>query len=216
MLTGRLLRVRINLPLYIPYEGRFVLKHLEVEGPGKLVEELEKLSALGSSWASAALGCLCLLPGRHVRRDPDRALQLCREPAGRGDPYALFVYAWALLHVGQRAAAIRAMKKSALLKFPPAALDLVTFVWRGWGIKERSPQLARDLLRRAFSQHHALAVWWLSNFYRSGQFGALRWVLGWLLAPGAVVWGTLQIRRDPFSSRVFSLSTSSDGPFFKT
>jgi hypothetical protein len=80
-------------PLYIPQQGRHVIKLPESEGPSQLIGELARLSTLGSLWASATLGYLCLLPGKDGKRDPERAIELCRVNAAGGDPYALFILA---------------------------------------------------------------------------------------------------------------------------
>jgi hypothetical protein len=213
----RLWRTRLNGPFYIPEQGRFLVKYLETEGPARMIEELERLSMLGSPWASAMLGCLCLRPGLNGQLDVDRALQLCANPAEKGDSYALFVYAWALLHSGQRDRAVRIMQKAALLQFPPAVLDFVTFVWNGWGMKEKSPSAALKLLDRAFKVHHAAAWVWLCALYRSGQFGLTRRAAGWLLMPFARLHHIYSGLLNPFSCRVFTLSaTTLKRPFLRS
>ena len=209
-------RQHLNKPLFIPKEGRFVLQYLEDEGLRRMEQELEKLSKLGSAWAAAVLGCICLVHQAEGCPDSDRAIALCESHAKAGDPYALFVYAWALKHKGQRVAAVRAMEKAAKLGFPPATLDFVTFVWRGWGVTERSPRVARLLLRKAFRAHHASAMGWLAGMYRSGQFGRMRWMLSWLMVPVAAIWQSCAMIRDPFSCRVFSLTTAWRSPIFRT
>jgi len=200
----------IRLPLCVPPEGRFILQYLEKHGLTGMVEELEKLAKLGSAWAAAVLGCICL----NVSSDPDRAIELCERHAKNGDHYALFVYAWALLHKGRRPASLLAMERASKLGFPPATLDYVTFLWQGWGAKKRSPRGALFVLRRAFRARHSAALIWLSRMYRSGQFGAIRWAAGWLMLPVALIWQTCALMRDPFSCRAFSLSTTY--PIFKT
>jgi TPR repeat protein len=201
----------VRAALCVPPEGRFVLRYLKSEGFTRMVEELERLSSLGSAWAAAVLGCICL----NDRADPDRAIELCEKHANNGDPYALFVYAWALLHKGQRPAAILAMERAAKLGFPPATLDFVTFVWKGWGVKERNPRAALFVLRRAFRSHHSAALIWLAGMYRSGQFGIIRCMAGWLLMPFARLRQFCALMRDPFSCRAFSLSTVRRRPIFK-
>jgi len=212
----RLWRRRLNGVLYIPDQGRFLVEVLNVSGPTRMVEELERLSALGSPWASAVLGCICLRPGANGERDVARAIVLCAPHAERRDPYALFVYAWALLHSGKRNMAIRTMQKSALLKFPPAVLDFVTFVWSGWGMKEANPQAALQLLNRAFKVHHAMALAWLSVLYRSGKYGLMRHAFGYVLIPLAWLRVMYAASVDPFSCTVFTLSTKTlTMPFFR-
>lgn len=89
--TGiHLLTTEMRGPLYIPAQGRHVIKLLDSEGPSGLLAELERLSGLGSSWASAALGYISLFPGTDGRRDTERAIELCAPHVG-ADPYAGYV-----------------------------------------------------------------------------------------------------------------------------
>ena len=145
--VGRLWRDCLNGPFYVPPQGREALITLEAHGPARLIDELERLSALGSAWASAALGYLCLMPGIDGQRDTSRAMTLCKRHADAGDAYALFVFAWAKFLDGDHDLALEAMKQSATRHFPPAALDLTTFVWEG--TKGRDPSPALRLLRFA-------------------------------------------------------------------
>jgi TPR repeat protein len=200
---------QFNMPIYVPAEGRGALNYLETRGTQGLVEELEKLCALGSRWACATLASVCLAADSNGERNVTRALDLCRDPAASGDAYALYVYAWALLYSGSRVAAMRAIRKSALGRFPPAVLDSATFAWNGWGLKERSPRVALGLVYRSFAVHHALALWWLSALFRSGQYGIVLRLLGYLLTPFGALWYLIVATLTPFSSRVFSLSSRS-------
>jgi TPR repeat protein len=149
------------------------------------------------------LAYLCLLPGPDGTRDVTRAIELCRRYADAGDAYARFVLAWALLFGGQRIPALKLMKKAALSGFPPAALDLVTFVWNGWGTKERYPSTALELLERAERTEHKAALVWRCRLYMSGQFGLLLRLAGYATLPVALLRYALAVRRDPYSSKVF-------------
>jgi TPR repeat protein len=192
-----------------------VIKLLESGGPNQLIGELERLSALGSLWASATLGYLSLLPGEDGKRDPKRAIELCGANAAGGDPYALFILAWALLHSGRRNLAIRTMKKAALSGFPPATLDYVTFVWNGWGTKAAYPSVALKLLRRADKAHHKAALIWKCKMYSSGKFGVLYACLGYVTLPFARLRYLLAALLNPFSCRVFVFQMSATGPVFR-
>ena len=202
-------------PLYIPLQARNVVKLLDSGGPGKLLGELERLSTLGSVWASATLGYFCLLPDPDGRRHPDRAIDLCRTNAGAGDPYALFILAWALLHSGRHRLAIRTMKKAALTGFPPATLDYVTFVWNGWGTKDVFPSAALKLLHHADNAHHKAALIWKCKMYTSGKFGILYSCFGYMMLPFARLKYVLAALSDPFSCRVFTFQTSATGPVLR-
>jgi TPR repeat protein len=193
----------LTRPLYVPEEGRQVLERLKSAAPSRFMDELERLAGLGSPWASAALAYLHLLPGPDGTRDVTRATELCKKYADAGDPYALFVFAWASLFSGKRFRAITSMKKAALSGFPPATVDFATFVWNGWGMKERYPAAALELLGRAQRAGHKAAFVWRCRFYMSGQFGLLRRVFGYAALVIAVSRYLLAVRRDPYSSKVF-------------
>lgn len=205
--VGRPWRGALAGPLYVPEEGRYLCKFLEAREPGRLVGELERLSSLGSPWASAALGYILLLPNDNGKRDVNRAIELCSSHAGSGHPYALFVFAWALLYSGRRVDAVKAMRKAALSGFPPARLDFVTFVWNGWGTKGRYPSVALTLLRRAARAGHKAALVWRCRLYVSGQFGTVRRLFGYLITPVALLRYLLAFWGDPFSCRVFVFQT---------
>jgi hypothetical protein len=88
-------------PVIPSEEGRPVLKFLASGGPEAFLTELKRLSQLGSPWASAALAFIALMPGSGGRRDIQRALELCQAHADRGDAYALYMCAWAMLSFGK-------------------------------------------------------------------------------------------------------------------
>jgi hypothetical protein len=210
---ARLWRDCLNGPLYVPAQGRELLVILTTHGSARLIAELERLSALGSPWASAALGYLCLLPGIDGKRDTNRAVDLCKPHADAGDAYGLYVFAWAKFLDGDHDLALEAMKKSAVLHFPPAALDLTTLVWEG--TKHRDPSPALRLLRYADITHHKAALIWRCRFYGSGRFGTVRRVLGYWLMPIAKLQYWIALLANPFSSRVFVFQSSAAAPLFR-
>lgn len=195
----------LRAPLYIPEEGRSKLGLLRTHGPERFVEELERLSQLGSAWASGALGYICLLPGRTGERDIERAISLCQPHADAGDPYASFVLAWGLLRKGKQVLALRYMTRAARREFPPATLDLVTYAWLLAGWKDRDPKRALGLLRRVDRSGHKAALIWRCELYRSGRFGITRFMLGYLFAPFAYLRYVLAMWADPVSARVLVL-----------
>jgi len=155
------------------------------------------------------------LPDENGQRHPDRAIQLCRGSARAGNPYALFVLAWAFLLKGRHGLAIKIMKKSASQGFPPASLDYVTFVWNGWGTREIYPDTAAQLLRHAYSAHHMAASIWRCKMYSSGKFGAARALWGKILMPFARLRYFFATVWDPFSSRVFVFQAAATGPVLR-
>jgi hypothetical protein len=211
--VGRLWRDYLNGPLYVPTQGRELLVILEAQGPTRVIGELERLSALGSPWASAALGYVCLMPDTDGKRDANRAAELCKPHADAGDAYALYIFAWAKFLAGDHEVALGAMKKSAMLHFPPATLDLTTFVWKGTTQGDSSPALR--LLRYAEMTQHKAALLWRCQFYASGRFGVARRVLGYSLLPIAKLRYWIALLLDPFSSKVFVFRSWEAVPLFR-
>jgi hypothetical protein len=210
--VGRLWRAYFNATVYVPEEGRFVLRVLESEGPTRFIQELERLSALGTPWASAMLGYMHVVPGADGKRNLDRALALCEGHARSGDAYALFVCGWALIFKGQHKAAYDAMDKAVQLGFSPATLAFALFIWGSWGIDGWHPALAMRALRLAGRQGHKASSVWRCGFYRSGKLGIARRVLGYLLTPFARTPYLVALWKDPFSARVFVIYERPTGP----
>jgi hypothetical protein len=213
--SARLWRAYVNVPVYVPKEARSVLSTLETDGPNRLLTELDRLSNLGSSWASAVLGLANLLPDTDGIRNPARAIELCRNHAQAGDPYALFVYSWALLYSGDHAGAIANMRKAAEAGFPPATLDFATYAWNSRPAHTRNPWESLKLLGLADRACHKASWVWRCTFYRSGRFGVARRILGYLLTPFARLQYLLALWFDPFSCRVFMFPSWAKGPLLR-
>jgi hypothetical protein len=188
------------VPLHIPEQGRHIFKSLNENGLVELKSELERLSGLGSTWASSALGWLCICKSKDGTRDPGRAIELCRAPAAAGDPYAGYVLAWAFALANRGTEAVDMMKRAALAGFLPARLDLVTFVWNGRDPTSRNRRAAYDLLNHA--QAHKAAMIWRCRLNRSGEFGWIRRLLGYFLMPVGFVRYAVAFWRNPFSCKV--------------
>lgn len=187
-------------PLHVPKEGRYIFSSSDANGLIQVKEELERLSSLGSMWASSALGWLCICKGRDGARDPHRAIEFCRGPAAKGDPYASYVLAWALVLDNQGPEAVHMMKRAALAGFLPAKLDLVAFVWNGRDPTNLNRRIAYDLLKHV--ERHKAALMWRCRLNRSGQFGCIRRLLGYLLTPAAFIRYAAAFWKDPFSCSV--------------
>ena len=212
---ARLWRAHFNGVLYVPEQGRHVLESLRLGGPTRFTEELERLSTLGSSWASAILGYIALVRGSDGKRNTDRAIELCRNHAHAGDSYAQFVYAWALVFAGESNLAYETMKKAMLSGFPPATLDFTTFLWNTADTKQRYPLLALKALRNADRVGHKAALQWRCFFYRSGRVGIVRRPIGYLLAPIGWLRYLVGMWRDPFSCQVFVFQAKVIAPFIR-
>lgn len=215
-LRGRIVR-DLNYGLYLPDSSSSVWKPLLACDAAALMSELERLSTLGSSWASVTLGYLSLLPGPAGVRDIERARTLCGGPAAKGDGYALYILAHAHYFAGDRAKAARAMHRASRRGFPPAHLAMSRFAWYGVGMPRRTLDLTMLFLRKASrSGPVAGALLWRCTLYRSGAFGVLRRTMGYLLWPYAWVYLLVVTWIDPCSERTFAFDVVSKIPAFRT
>ncbi len=189
----------VGIPLFIPPEGRAALSHLNISSPAALVVELQRLSALGAIWASAALATILLYPDKQGKRDLPRSKELVVRSAEAGDAYSLYVLAWAELLAGDRSASLAHLNRSAKAGFTPAILDLAaTF----------SPQnagTALRLLKVAEAKGHLAAPGRILQLRMRGKWG---WALR---VPGLVrficnyVKTEVNLRRDPLSVHTFCI-----------
>lgn len=79
--NGQKSGVAMAAPSRCTFQSRGVISSLDESGLAELKSELERLSGLGSAWASSALGWLCICKSKDGTRDPVRAIELCRAPA---------------------------------------------------------------------------------------------------------------------------------------
>jgi hypothetical protein len=100
----------------------------------------------------------------------------------------------------QGAEAVDSMKRAALGGFLPAKLDLVTLVWNGRDPTGRNRRVAYDLLNHA--DGHKAAMVWRCRLNRSGEFGLIRQLLGYLLAPVAFLRYAVAFWTNPLSCKV--------------
>jgi hypothetical protein len=215
--TRRLWRAYFNAPLYVPPEAYSTLRILKSRGRDAFVAELERLSSLGSPSASALLGILCLTPGSDGTRNTERAIELSKSHADSGDAYSQFVYAWALMFSKQPNPAIATINKAAVRLFPPATIDLVTFLWSSGGREHRHAPLAMKALQLAVRSGHKSAMLWRCALYRSGHFGFWLRLVGVVLTPIAfskLVISSLFFR--PFSAQVFSFPARLKRPLLES
>jgi len=189
--------------LYIPEHGQYVIALLESQGMDAFLGELERLSKLGASWATAVLGYRCLLIGPDGQRNPKRAIELCSPGAATGDPYSRFVVGWAYLFDGRSNLGIDHMRRAAVSGFLPAKLDYSTFVWNGWGTKALYSAAAMKLVQIASREGHKGALIWQCTMFGSGRFGVLRQLLGYALMPFARLRYMLAVLSNPYSRCVF-------------
>jgi hypothetical protein len=191
--------------IYIPFIAQQQLLTLKINGPEVFLAELERLASLGSPWASALLALQALLLRPDGTRDLGRAIELCKGPAARGDAYAQYILGWATFLNGDHLEAGSHFKSSAIQLFPPAVLDSVTFFWLSHRLSR--PEGVLTSLQHAKAVGHFATPLWRSKIYRSGRLGMGRLLLGYLIAPVAILRHLICRWRNPFSARVFVFDT---------
>jgi hypothetical protein len=158
-----------------------------------------------------------LTPGSDGTRNAERAIELCKSHSDAGDAYAQFVYAWALMFSQQPNPAITTMNKAAVRLFPPATIDLVTFLWSSGGKERRHAPLAMKALRLAVRSGHKSAMRWRCALYRSGRFGLWRRLVGVTLTPIAFARTVISsFFFKPFSAQFFSFPTKLKRPLIES
>lgn len=206
----------LSYGLYLPDSSRNIWEPLLACDPAAFTSELERLSALGSLWASVTLGYLSLLPRSDGARDIERARALCNGPAAKGDGYALYILAHAHYFAGDRLKAAKAMYQASRRGFRPAHTAMSKFAWYGVGMPRRTLDLTMLFLRKASRSGRAGALLWRCTLYRSGALGVVRKPLGYLLWPYAYVRLFFATWIDPCSERTFTFDVGSKIPAFRT
>ena len=107
-----------------------------------------------------------------------------REPARAGDAYAQYVLSWSLRLKGDLEGAYENMKKSANMLFPPAVLDIAGFHSLCWDADKIKSE-AKLHLENSDRVGHMFTFARRLQIYRSGRFGALNLMLGYLVVPCA-------------------------------
>jgi hypothetical protein len=210
MTPRRLLFMHLNYPLYIPEPNRGILAVLEERGLSGMLSEVERLSALGSPWASATLGYLSLLPSSRGEKDPTRAIELCAKAAADGDPYALYVMGWArFILTEDRVKAAEAMLQSNRKRFTPATLAMAFFVWPNSEIAFRFIDTAQKL-------GHKAAWSFRCGFLKTGRVGVVRQIAGYVMAPFARLRYALAVWLNPFSENVLFLALADRRPVYRS
>ena len=207
----RLLFKHFNYALFIPQPNRGVLAVLDKAGLSGIILELERLSILGSAWASSTLAYLSLLPSQSGTRDPQRAIELCAKAAAEGDGYALYVIGWARFLLTQdRVKAAEAMLQSCGKQFVPAALAMAFFVWPA------DTQMALRFIDTAARHGHKAAWAFRCGFFKTGRLGTMRQIVGYLLTPFARLRYALGIWMSPFSESVLFLALTDRRPAYRS
>jgi len=197
-------------PLFVPESSRGVLQVLAEKGLSGMILELERLASLGSTWSTATLGYLALLPSSQGLRDPGRAADLCAKAAAEGDPYALYVLAWArFLLTNDRVVAGETMLRSSQKGFAPATLAMTVFAWP-------NRQLTLRFIDEAARLGHKGAFAARCGFFRTGKFGMARRIVGYLLTPFVRLHFVVALWLNPFSQNILSFIATDRRPAFRT
>lgn len=204
--SRRAWRVRVNYPLYLPAELTGAKSILIREGRGAFISDLSRLADSGVASAAAVLAVLGLYGDLSGSKDPARALARCERFADSGDEYVSFVMGWAYVASGDHVNGLRCMSIAAERLFPPAALGLASFAWKGIGLEGARSDAALRFLDGAKAVGHAFEPVMRSAFFLSGRLGKMRRLLGMAMYPVALSAFAVATQRDVFSSRVFHIN----------
>jgi hypothetical protein len=206
MSSRKLLFKHFNYPLFVPEPYRGILAVLAERGTSGMMSELERLSSLGSAWASATLGYLSLLPSASGVRDPQRALDLCSKAASSGDAYALFVTSWArYLLTKDRPKAAEPMLQASRMAFSPAQVAMSFYVWPD----TKTAMYFLDEAERLGNK----AAWSLRcGFYITGRLGFVRQIAGYFFSPFSRLSYFIAVLRNPLSEDVLCFNLTDMRP----
>lgn len=214
--AGRVYRRVINYPFYMPDLGPAVTQLLVAGKLGLLVQELQRLGALGSRPAAAFLGFLHLKGAAGEPPNAERAEELCSSVARDGDAYAQYLMAWICRATGRDVEALNWLRKSgAKGLFPPAIVDVGRFIVGGIGIESPDTRAALAVLWDAHRLGHRMALVYIAQIFRRGGFGAMGRIFGMLLYPIAITRAILFARRWPLSERAFIILATMKRPLFR-
>lgn len=206
----------INYPLFVPELGHQVTHALASGNLASFLDELERLSTLGSRPASALLAYLYMKGELDRVVNMERAEMLCSEGARSGHPYSQYVMGWICRAVGRDAEAINWLRKAAVKgSFLPAIVDIARFMAGGIGVEVPDTRATLAVLWDAHKLGHRMALVYIAELLRSNSGSWVRRVLGAALYPIAIVRATRFTNRNPLSERVFVTSMSTTRPLFR-
>lgn len=202
ILSARITGIVMNFPLY---DGGVSQKARRLIADGRLaaaLEECQRLAATGSATAKCVLAYLHLrgLPGAPHNVEASKVLAtaaLSREPG-----YANFILSYVAYFENDSKKAIDLMAASYRAHFAPAASALALIFAAGYGVAKH-PREAETFLLRAIRSGHIPSTVVLCRFYKRGQRGFLKSVLGQLLFPFAWLYVWITTRFMIFSIRTF-------------
>jgi len=205
----------INYPLFVPDLGHQVTHALVSGDLSFFIDEVERLSALGSRSASALLAYLYMRGAVGVT-NLDQAESLCSDAAHSGDPYSQYVMGWICRSAGRDAEAIDWLRKAASKgQFLPAIVDIARFMAGGVGVEAADVRAALAVLWDAHKLGHRMALVYISELLRGKSGNWISKVLGAVLYPIAIVRATKFTNRYPLSDLIFVTSLPMNHPLFK-
>ena len=212
-LSARITGFVMNFPLY---DGGVSEKARRLIADGRLaaaLEEYQRLAATGSAMAKCVLAYLHLrdLPG--APHDVEASKVLATAALGREPGYANFILSYAAHFENDAKKAIHLMAASYRAKFVPATSALGLIFAAGYGVAKH-PNEAETFFLRAIRSGHIPSTLVLCRFYKRGQRGFLKSIVGQLLFPFAWLYVWITARFMIFSIRQFRHFHMSALPMF--
>lgn len=189
----------VGIPLFIPPEGRVTLGRLNICSSGALLSEIQRLSSLGSNWASAALATILLYPNERGVRGLSKSKELVSRAAAEGDAYSLYVLAWAEFLSGDKSASYSHLRRAAEAGFSLAVLDLAGV------LQFKDITAAVRLLKRAERMGHAAARGRIFLLWMQGRLGWFRRIPGAFGLAYRSMIITARLHQDPLSADTFAV-----------
>jgi hypothetical protein len=201
-----ILRHGITYPLFVPDLGTTLVKLLVAgSNPRLLVEELNRLTLLGSGNAAALLTLLDTRGALNSGEYANAALERCRTSAAAGNAYAQYVMGWVNRKLGMSVEAFRCLTSASVGMFLPAMIDTARFAAGGAGVKSRDPQAALRIMWTAHKMGHRAALTFIARYWMKGAAGWFARLAGLLLYFPAVLRAAHYATRHPLSEKIFVL-----------
>jgi len=170
-----------------------------------LVEELNRLTLLGSDNAAALLTLLDSRGALDGGQYASAALERCRTSAAAGNAYAQYVMGWVNRKLGMSAEAFRCLKSASVGMFLPAMIDTARFAAGGAGVKTQDPQAALQIMWTAHKMGHRAALTFIARYWMKGAAGWFARLAGLLLYFPALMRAAHYATRHPLSEKIFVL-----------
>ena len=213
ILSARITGIVMNFPLY---DGGASQEARRLIADGRLaaaLEEYRRLAATGSAMAKCVLAYLHLrdLPGAPM--DVEAAKTLATAALSREPGYANFILSYAAHIENDPKKVIDTMATSYRAKFLPATNALALIFAAGYGVAKH-PKEAEEFFLRGIKGGHIPSTLALCRFYKRGERGFVKSILGVLLFPFAWVYAWITTRFMIFSIRAFQHFNIKGPPMF--